>query len=57
MKFGISKLFNTFYILPTLRVWYDKSYPDENGKTQWYSLSIEFVWLSRSLDLYLIEEK
>lgn len=57
MTFSVSKLYNTFYILPTLRVWYDKSYPDENGKTHWYSLSIEFVWLSRSLDLYLIEEK
>jgi hypothetical protein len=51
MNLKISKLYSTFYILPALRIWHERTYEEELC-----NLSIEILWFNRALELILIDK-
>lgn len=51
MNLNISKLYSTFYILPALRIWHERTYEEELC-----NLSIEILWFNRALELILIDK-
>ena len=51
MRLQISRLYSTFYILPALRVWHERTYEEDL-----VNFSIEILWFNRSLELNLIDK-
>jgi hypothetical protein len=51
MRLQISQLHSTFYILPALRIWHERTYEEEL-----VNLSIEILWFNRGLELILIDK-